>query len=101
MKDATSKFAGEMYAHVNDSVGQVEKTLAAYWEETRGLQQQVPVLQQQDNQIGSRIDMVEKKLEDIRVAQIRFATDLVDEARKALSVEIDRKVTAVRAEFQQ
>ena len=101
MKDATSKFAGEMYAHVNDSVGQVEKTLAAYWEETRGLQQQVPVLQQQDNQIGSRMDMVEKKLEDIRVAQIRFATDLVDEARKALSVEIDQKVTAVRAEFQQ
>ena len=30
MKDATSKFAGEMYAHVNDSVGQVEKTLATY-----------------------------------------------------------------------
>ena len=47
------------------------------------------------------MDMVEKKLEDIRVAQIRFATDLVDEARKALSMEIDRKVTAVRAEFQQ
>ena len=40
-------------------------------------------------------------MEDIRVAQIRFATDLVDEARKALSVEIDRKVTVVRAEFQQ
>ena len=37
MKDATSKFAGEMYAHVNDSVGQVEKTLAAYWAEIQAL----------------------------------------------------------------
>ena len=46
MKDATSKFAGEMYAHVNDSVGQVEKTLAAYWAEIQTLQEQIPVLQQ-------------------------------------------------------
>ena len=53
MKDATSKFAGEMYAHLNDSVGQVEKTLTAYWAEIQALQQQIPLMRQQDNQIGS------------------------------------------------
>ena len=37
MKDATSKFAGEMYAHVNDSVGQVEKTLVVYWAKIQAL----------------------------------------------------------------
>ena len=68
MKDATSKFSGEMYAHVNDSMGQVETTLAAYWEEARGLQQQIPVLQQQGNLTGTRMDELDRKQERIHVA---------------------------------
>ena len=44
---------------------------------------------------------MQKRLEDIRVSQVKFATDLVEETRKALSAEMDRKVTAVRAELQQ
>ena len=35
------------------------------------------------------------------MSQVKFATDLVEEMRKALSAEMDRKVTAVRAELQQ
>ena len=46
------------------------------------------------------VDM-QKRLEDIRVSQVKFATDLVEETRKALSAEMDRKVTAVWAELQQ
>ena len=44
---------------------------------------------------------MQKRLEDIHVSQVKFATDLVEETRKVLSVEMDRKVTAVRAELQQ
>ena len=47
------------------------------------------------------MDEIQRRLEDIRVSQVKFATDLVDEAQRALSVEVDRKVTAVRAEVQQ
>ena len=43
---------------------------------------------------------VQKRLEDIRVSQVKFATDLVDEVRRALSVEVERKVTVVQAELQ-
>ena len=100
MKDATSKFAGEMYAHVNDSVGQVEKTLAAYWAEIQALQGQIPVLQQQGNLTATRMDELDRKQERIRVAQVKFATDLVRDTRKALSEEVDQKVTAVRAKLQ-
>ena len=46
------------------------------------------------------MDMVEKRLEDIHVSQAKFAMDLVDETRKALSVEVDCKVTIVQAELQ-
>ena len=45
--------------------------------------------------------MVEKKLEDIRVSQVKFSTDLADETRRALSAEVDRKVTAVQTEMMQ
>ena len=44
---------------------------------------------------------MQKRLEDIRVSQVKFATDLVEETRKGLSTEMDRKVTAVQAELQQ
>ena len=44
---------------------------------------------------------MQKRLEDIHVSQVKFATDLVEETRKALSVEMDRKVTKVWAELQQ
>ena len=44
---------------------------------------------------------MQKRLEDIRVSKVKFAMDLVEEMRKALLAEMDRKVTAVRAELQQ
>ena len=44
---------------------------------------------------------MQKRLEDIRVSQVKFATDLVEETRKELSAEMDRKVTIVQAELQQ
>ena len=87
--------------YVDDSTGQLEKTLAAYWEEIKALQEQIPVLQQQDNLTGTWMGDMQKRLEDICVSQVKFATDLVEEIRKALSVEMDRKVTTVQVELQQ
>ena len=52
------------------------------------------------NLIGTQIGDMQKRLEDIRVSQVKFATDLVEETRKALSAEMDHKVTVVRAELQ-
>ena len=37
MKDASADFAGEIYTYVNDATERLDKNLAAYWEETRGL----------------------------------------------------------------
>ena len=101
MQEETTRFAEEMYKYLDDSAGQLKKTLAAYWEEIKALQEQIPVLQQQDNLTGTRMGDMQKRLKDIRVSQVKFATDLVEETRKALSAEMDRKVTAVRAELQQ
>ena len=100
MQDKTASFTEVTYKYVDDSAGQLEKTLAAYWEEIKALQEQIPVLQQWDNLIGTRMGDMQKRLEDIRVSQVKFATGLVGETRKALSVEIDCKVTAMRAELQ-
>ena len=50
---------------------------------------------------GTRMGDMQKKLEDIRVSQFKFATDLVEETRKALSAKMDRKMTVVRVELQQ
>ena len=47
------------------------------------------------------MDDIQRRLEHIRVSQVKFAMDLVDETRKALLVEVDRKVIAVRTELQQ
>ena len=99
--EKTTRFAEVMYKYVDDSAGRLEKTLAAYWEEIKALQEQIPVLRQQDNLTGTRMGDMQKRLEDIRVSQVKFATDLVEETRKALSAEMDRKVTTVRAELQQ
>ena len=57
-------------------------------------------MQQQDKLTGTRMVDMQKRLEDIRVSQVKFATDLVEETRKALSAEMDRKVTVVWAELQ-
>ena len=45
MKVETSSFAEKMFKYVDESAERLEKTLAAYWEEARGLQEQIPVLQ--------------------------------------------------------
>ena len=55
MQEETTRFAEEMYKCVDDSAGQLKKTLAAYWEEIKALQEQIPVLQQQDNLTGTRM----------------------------------------------
>ena len=47
------------------------------------------------------MDDMQKRLDDIRVSPVKFAMDLVEKTRKALSVEMDYKVTAVWAELQQ
>ena len=44
MKGATTSFPKRMYKDLDDSVEQLEMTLTAHWEETRGLQEQIPVL---------------------------------------------------------
>ena len=44
MQEETTRFAKEMYKYVDDSPGQLKKTLAAYWEEIKALQEQIPVL---------------------------------------------------------
>ena len=39
MKIETTSFAERMYHYVDDSPGRLEKTLAAYWEEIKALQE--------------------------------------------------------------
>ena len=68
MKIETTSFAKRMYHYVDDSTGRMEKTLVACWEEIKALQEQIPVLQQQDNLMGTRMNDVQKRLEDIRVS---------------------------------
>ena len=46
MQEETTRFAEEMYKYVDDSAGQLEKTLATYWGEIKALQEQILVLQQ-------------------------------------------------------
>ena len=41
-----------------------------------------------------------KRLEDIRVSQVKFATDLVEETRKALSTEMDRVTVSSKHMYQ-
>ena len=82
MQEETTSFAEVMYKYVDDSARQLEKTLVAYWEEIKALQEQIPVLQQWDNLIGTWMGDMQKRLEDIRVSQVKFATDLVEEREK-------------------
>ena len=44
MQKETTSFAEVMYKYVDDSAGQLEKTLAAYWEEIKALREQIPIL---------------------------------------------------------
>ena len=37
MQEETTYFAEEMYKYVDDSVGQLKKTLTIYWEEIKAL----------------------------------------------------------------
>ena len=61
MQAETSSFAERVFHYVDESAERLEKNLAAYWEETRGLQAQIPVLQQQDNLAGTRMDELDRK----------------------------------------
>ena len=88
-----------MFNYVDESAERLEKNLVAYWEETRGLQAQTPVLQHQDNLAGTRMEQLEKKLENIQVAQATFVRKLVNDAKKALSEQVDQKVMAVHTEL--
>ena len=45
MQTETTSFAERMYHYVDDSTGHMEKTLVAYWEEIKALQEHIPVLQ--------------------------------------------------------
>ena len=101
MQAETTSFAERVFQYVDESAERLEKNLAAHWKETKGLQAQIPVLQQQDNQAGNRLDQLEKKLENMRVAQATFARNLVNDAKKALSEQVDQKVVAVQAELTQ
>ena len=101
MREASAVFAEEMYTHINDATERLEKNLAAYWEETKGLQAQLPVLQQQDNLAGIRMEELDRKQENIRLAQVTFATDLVRDAKQALLEKVDQKIIAVRTELTQ
>ena len=47
------------------------------------------------------MEELDRKQERIRVAQVKFATDLVRDTRKALSEEVDKKVVVVRTELTQ
>ena len=38
VQEETTRFAEVMYKYVDDSAGQLEKTMAAYWEEIKALQ---------------------------------------------------------------
>ena len=68
MQKETTSFAETMFKYVDESAERLEKNLAAYWEETRGLQEQIPVLQQQDNLASTRMDELDQKQERIRAA---------------------------------
>ena len=46
MQKETSSFAKVTYKYVDDSARQLEKTLVAYWEDIKALQEQIPVVQQ-------------------------------------------------------
>ena len=56
MQKETTSFAEKMFKYVDESTERLEKNLAAYWEETRGLQEQILVLQHQDNLAGTRME---------------------------------------------
>ena len=68
MQTETSSFAERVFKYVDKSAERLEKNLAAYWEETRGLQEQIPVLQHQDNLTGTRMEELDRKQERIRAA---------------------------------
>ena len=55
MQEETTSFAEVMYKYVDTSAEQLKKTLAAYWEEIKALQEQILVVQQWDNLIGTRM----------------------------------------------
>ena len=101
MQTETTGFAERVFKYVDESAERLEKNLAAYWEETRGLQEQIPVLQHQDNLAGTWMEELDRNQERIHVAQVKFVTDLVRETRKALSEQVDQKITAVRTELNQ
>ena len=44
MQKETTNFAKKMFKYVDESAERLEKNLATCWEETRGLQEQIPVL---------------------------------------------------------
>ena len=46
MQAETTSFAEKVFQHVEETAERLEKNLAAHWEETRGLQAQIPVLQE-------------------------------------------------------
>ena len=46
MQKETTSFTEVMSKYVDDSAGQLEKTLVAYWGEIKPLQEQILVLQQ-------------------------------------------------------
>ena len=68
MKIETTSFAVRMYHYVDDFAGRMEKTLATCWEEIKALQEQILVLQQQDNLMGTWMDDIQRRLEHIHVS---------------------------------
>ena len=44
MQEETTSYAKVMYKYMDDYTRQLEKTLAAYWEEMKALQEQIPIL---------------------------------------------------------
>ena len=101
MQAETTSFAERVFHYVDESTERLEKNLAAHWEETRGLQAQIPVLQEQDNLAGNRMERIEKKMDNMQVAQATYARNLVSDVKKALLEEVEQKMITVRTELTQ
>ena len=60
MQTETTGFAERVFKYVDESTERLQKNLVAYWEETRGLQEQILALQHQDNLAGTRMEELDR-----------------------------------------
>lgn len=71
--------------------------MAAYWKATKeNIHVKVPNMEREDRRLDAQIDTVEKRAMDVHASQTKFTMELVEELRKMLQAEVDRKVATTQ-----